>query len=46
MIHGMEKPDLQRALAEVHPIKFTKYKATDDLSFGCNYQYKDSLSSI
>lgn len=26
MIHGMEKPDLQRAVAEVHSIKFTKYK--------------------
>lgn len=46
MIHGMEKSDLQRAVTEVHSIKFTKYKVKGDLGFGCNYQHKDSLSSI
>lgn len=46
MIHGMEKPDLQRAVTEVHSIKFAKYKVKRDLGFGYNYQYKDSLSSI
>jgi len=46
MIHGMEKPDLQRAVTEDHSIKLTKYKFKGDLGFGCNYQYKDSLSSI
>lgn len=46
MIHGMEKPDLQRAVTEVHSVKFTKYKGKGDLGFGYNCQYKDSLASI
>lgn len=46
MIHSVEKPKLQRAVTEVHSIKFTKYKVKVNLGFGYNYQYKDSLSSI
>lgn len=45
MIHGREKPDLQRAVT-VHSIKFNKCNVKGDLDLGYNYQCKDNLSSI
>lgn len=46
MIHGMEKPDSQRAVTEVHSTYFTKYKVKDYVGFGYSYQCNGGLSNI